>query len=97
MTLALRVTRTGWHATYQVDDTSWVGLLGGLLGEEEETFAGVGSPGGVLVGSLGLLATEVACEVLGVDGLGPEEEELLLEDEAPAKWMLVILIPRMTT
>lgn len=58
-------------------------LLSSLLGEEEETLASVRGPGGVLVGSLGLLATEIAVEVLGLDGVGSEEEKLLLEDEAP--------------
>ena len=69
--------------TYQVDDASGVSLLSSLLGEEKETLASVGGPGGVLVGSLGLLATEVAGQVLGLNGLGSEVEELLLEDEAP--------------
>jgi hypothetical protein len=62
-----------------------VSLLSSLLGEEEETLAGVGGPGGVLVGSLGLLATEVAGEVLGLDSVSAEEEELLLEDQAPTE------------
>jgi hypothetical protein len=69
--------------TYQVDDTSRVSLLSSLLGEEEQALASVGGPSGVLVSNLGLLATEIAREVLGVDGVGAEEEELLLEDEAP--------------
>ena len=39
-------------------------------------------PGSVLVGNVGLLATEVAREVLGLNGVGAKEEELLLEDDA---------------
>ena len=69
--------------THQVDDTSRAGLLRSLLGEEEKTLASAGSPGGVLVSNLGLLATEVARELLGLNGVGAEEEELLLKDEAP--------------
>jgi hypothetical protein len=73
------------HETYQVDDASWVGLLGGLLGEEQETLAGVGSPSGILVGNFGLLPAEIACKVLRLDSVGSEVEELLLEDETPKR------------
>jgi hypothetical protein len=61
-----------------------VSLLSSLLREEQETLASVCGPGGILVSSLGLLATEVAGEVLGLNGLGSEVEELLLKEEAPA-------------
>jgi hypothetical protein len=73
------------HKTYQVDDASWVGLLGGLLGEEQEALAGVGSPSGILVGNFGLFPAEIACKVLRLDSVRSEVEELLLEDETP-KW-----------
>lgn len=91
MSVRIYVLCSKQHETYQVDDASRVGLLGSLLGEEQQTLSGVGSPGGVLVGSLWLLATKVAGEVLALNGLSSQVEELLLEDEAPARQWLAII------
>lgn len=78
--------------TNQVDDTSGCGLLTGLLGEEQETLASVCSPGDVLAGGiLRLLTTEVTRECLGLNWLGSEVEEFLLEDQAPETKMSVLM------
>lgn len=55
--------------SYQVDDAVGSGLFGMLLAEEPQTLAGVRCPRGVVVGVLGLLATQVAGERLGLHGL----------------------------
>lgn len=63
---------------YKVDDASW-GLLGSELAEEQESLSGLGSPGGVVVADLLLLATEVVAQVLGLYGSVAQPEVVLLE------------------
>lgn len=67
-------------ATDQVDD-----VVGGLLVTgEEETLAGVSSPGDVVEGALGgLLGLLVSLEGLGLDGVRAEEEELFATEQVP--------------
>ena len=67
--------------SYQVQDTSRVLLLVGVLDEEKKALAGLAGPGDNRVGSLGLLAAEVLPEVVGGDGLLAEPEVLLGEAE----------------
>jgi hypothetical protein len=53
--------------------------------EVQKTLASLGRPGSVVVANLRLLATEVIAESLGLDGVGAEPKELLLETgELPA-------------
>lgn len=71
---------------YQADDAR--GVL--LVADEKKTPTSVGSPGNIAVGSLGrLFGLEVVCESLGLNGVGPEEEELLAGDEVPAEGMVL--------
>ena len=68
----------------------WGSLVTSLLAEEEKASSSVGSPCCVVVGRCDFLATEVAAEALGLNGLGAEVEELLLGEDAPAgcvSWM----------
>jgi hypothetical protein len=69
--------------THQVEHTSWVSLVLDTLSVEEKTLSGLNSVCGGWVSNLSLLALEVSCERLGIDGLVPEPEELLRETEAP--------------
>ena len=81
VSLYYRVIR---RKAYQIKDSSRGSLFASLLGEEEQTLAGVCSPGDVLAGGiLCLLAAQVAGKGLRLDGLGSKVEEFLLEDEAP--------------
>lgn len=55
-----------------------------LVTTEEETLAGVGSPGNVVDGSLSvLLALLVGVESLGLESLRTEEEEVLATEQVP--------------
>jgi len=58
-------------------------LVLALLGEEKETLASLGSPGGNGVGNLrGLVGLEGA-DALDLNGVGAEPEELLGREEVP--------------
>jgi hypothetical protein len=78
--------------TYEVDEANWGALLSSLLAEVEETLSGLGSPGGVVVASLELLATEVVGEALHLNGISAEPEEALLEtSKLPDIWVSILL------
>ena len=72
---------------YKVDDTSW-GLLGSELAEEQKSLSGLGSPGGVVVADLLLLATEVVAQVLGLDRSVSQPEVVLLEAGELPVWFV---------
>jgi hypothetical protein len=69
---------------HQVQGTSGVLLLVGVLDEVEQTLSGLAGPRSDGVGDLGLLATEVLPQVGGRDGLLAEPEVLLGEAESAA-------------
>lgn len=56
-----------------------------LLVEEEETLAGLSSPGSDVVGNIGDLVGLERADGLEVDGIGAEPEELLVVEEVPAE------------
>lgn len=72
------------------NDTSRLGTVAlALLVEEEKALAGLAGPGGDGVRDLGLLATQVEAEVLGIDGGVVEPELLLGESELPGRVSIV--------
>lgn len=55
-----------------------------LVTSEQETLAGVSSPGNVVQSALsGLLGLLVSLESLSLEGIVAEEEELLASDQVP--------------
>lgn len=64
--------------TNQIDDTLWLRLVLGSLGEEKKPLAGLSGMSGVGTSNVGsLLATKVIGQVLVLDRLIAEPEELL--------------------
>ena len=59
------------------------GGLVALLAEEEETAAGLRSPGSDVVSNLGRLVGLERGESLGVDGIAAEPEKLLGVEDVP--------------
>lgn len=68
--------------TYQVDGAMGSGLVLALLGEEQETLAGLACPGGEVV------VLQESGDLLRVDRLGAEPEELLAVNEIPRSSIL---------
>jgi hypothetical protein len=60
-----------------------------VLAVVKETLTGLGGPGRVVVANLWLLAAEVVGQVLGLDSVGTEPEEPLLETRKLPGWLLV--------
>lgn len=75
---------------YKLQDTNGSGLVFSALGEVEQTLASLARPGSSGVRDLWLLATKIAAETLGGDGLISKEEVLLGEDDAPVTSKLAI-------
>jgi len=80
----------------QVEDTSGVLLLVGVLDKVEQTLSGLAGPCGNGVGDVGLLATEVLPQVGRRDGLLAEPEVLLGEAECAACRLACDLCVRMS-
>ncbi len=70
-------------STYQVDDTSWVRLVFGTLGEEQQTLPRLCSMGGVGMCNVRFFISHVSGQVLMFHRLIAEPEELLGKDKAP--------------
>lgn len=62
-----------------------MGLVFGALGQEEQTLAGLASPGSGGVSDGGLLVLVEDRELLGLNGLIVEVEETLGETQAPMR------------
>lgn len=78
--------------TYQVDDTSRVGLVLSALGKEKKTLAGLAGPSSVGVSKAKLFILEVGGELLALDGLLGEPEVSLDKAEAPVIQSLVSVV-----
>lgn len=69
--------------TYQLDHTSRSGLVG-LLGIEQKTLPGLGSPRDDMVGNIGsLLVLQVGSELITSQSIGAEPEVVLGVDDVP--------------
>jgi len=64
---------------YQIDNSTWRGLLTGVLAEVQEAFACLRWPGSIVVGDLLLLAAKIALKALDLNWLTAEPEVLLLK------------------
>lgn len=69
-------------SSYEVNGALGSGLVGPLA-EEEQTLAGLGSPGSNVVGDTGSLVGLEGRQGLGVDGIRSEPEVLLRVENVP--------------
>jgi hypothetical protein len=80
------------RCTHQVQNTSRMLLLVGVLDEKEETLASLAGPRDNGVSDLGLLAAKVLPQVVRCDGLLAEPEVLLGEAEGAVLSLAVVLM-----